>query len=573
MKYISTIIWFVFLSFIFQAAAAENKANGVQYIHGILQLEIIDAETDLAVPARIEVLDSDGKSYFAKDALPIGGACGEIGKDGSWGPIVYDDKSLSGALARFTKTIKDPFTEATHFYSTGESTLVLPPGLFKIKVFKGPEYKLSHAEVNITAGDTVEKSIELSRFANMPALGWYSADDHVHIARVNKGVDPLVLKMMQAEDIHVGNLLQMGRADTFLTTQQYAHGDKSRYQEGNHLIISGQENLRTHVLGHTITLGAAEPIYKPEKYLLYRLAWQQAVDQGALNGYAHFGEAKRNLGPDPGLPVLAPHNLMHFMEVLQFNQGNYGTWYDMLNLGFRITPTAGTDYPCVAPRIPGQERFYTKVEGPFTYKNWLEGVRAGRTFVTTGPILEFSVNDQDIGSEITLEKDGEVTIKGEVRYRDDDNFGSYGQALVKGLELVENGQVVRRFPRIDDSGRISFEIRHKIKETSWLALRTSGSINLYPSKGRYVTAHSAPMYITLNNAPSIDKHPRTHAIAKNWLASLNSLEIRLSKENIQYLRETKAAGDPVPPHIVMNNHLALMEEIENSKVFFDRFLQ
>jgi len=81
------------------------------------------------------------------------------------------------------------------------------------------------------------------------------------------------------------------------------------------------------------------------------------------------------------------------------------------------------------------------------------------------------------------------------------------------------------------------------------------------------------MYITLNNAPSIDKHPRTHAIAKNWLASLNSLEIRLSKENIQYLRETKAAGDPVPPHIVMNNHLALMEEIENSKVFFDRFLQ
>ena len=38
-------------------------------------------------------------------------------------------------------------------------------------------------------------------------------------------------------------------------------------------------------------------------------------------------------------------------------------WYEILNTGFRITPTAGTDYPCVGASIPGRERFYTKVEG------------------------------------------------------------------------------------------------------------------------------------------------------------------------------------------------------------------
>ncbi|MDC0004455.1 CehA/McbA family metallohydrolase [Porticoccaceae bacterium] len=566
MKIFTLIKPLILLILIVELADAENKDDGIRYLNGVLRLNIIDAKTKLLVPARIEVLGANGKSYFARDAVPIGGACAEMGENGALGPIVYDGLSLEDALAKFTKTIKDPYSEAEHFYSNGESLLTLPPGLFKIKVFKGPEYELGYIEVNIVAGETVNKSIELSRFVNMPAKGWYSADDHLHIARITNAVDPLVIMQMQAEDIHVGNLLQMGWSATFSGTQQYAHGHKSQYQEGDHLIISGQENLRTHLLGHTITLGASEPIHNPEKYLLYRLAWQHAVDQGALNGYAHFGANKRDLGPDPGLPVLAPHNLMHFMEVLQFNQGRYGTWYDMLNLGFRITPTAGSDYPCSAPNLPGRERFYTKIQGPFTYKNWLEGVRAGRTFVTTGPMLEFSINGQDIGDEISLHKAGEVAVKGRVLYSAD----HYG---VKGLELLENGRVVYRSPRLDDSGEISFEIRHKIKETSWLALRTSGALNIYPSKRKNYTAHSAPIYITLEDSPPISQHLRASSIAKDWLASLHSLEERISKENIKYLQAAKSAGGPIPPHVLSDSRLALMEEIDHAKKFFQGLIQ
>ena len=562
---LAVIAMCIFLFFnIYKVSAGENIGG-----KGVLQLEVEDAETGKLVPARLEVLGPDGKNYLAKDALPIGGACGETRENGEFAPIEYDGASLDDALARFTQTIEDPFSESTHFYTVGKSKMVLPPGIFKIKVYKGPEYKRETSVVTITAGETVRKTIPLSRFTNMPAKGWYSADGHLHIARITREVDPLVLKMMQAEDIHVGNLLQMGRADTFLTTQQYAHGEKSRYQEGNYLIISGQENLRTHLLAHTVTLGAAEPIFKPEKYLLYKLAWQQAADQGALNGYAHFGKGIATTIA-PGLPVLAPHNLMHFMEVLQFNQGRYSTWYDMLNLGFRITPTAGTDYPCIPPDLPGKERFYTKVEGPFTYKNWLEGVRAGRTFVTTGPMLEFGINGQDIGSEIVLDEAEEVTIKGVVR---DPNDSEGLRGRLKELELVENGRVIRRFPRVDNSDGISFEIRHKIKETSWLALRTSEAINvLYPNKSQLLAAHSAPIYVTLKNAPPISEHIRTRAIAKDWLSSLESLEDKLSEANIGYLKTVKSPGDPIPPHIVMNNHLALLEEIENSKLYFSRFL-
>ena len=474
-------------------------------------------------------------------------------------------------MAVFTdKTIKDRFTDKLYFYSTGQSSLTLPSGSFKISIFKGPEYDVSHTEVEVVAGKILKKSITLSRFANMPAKGWYSADGHLHITRLNKGVDPLVLKLMQAEDIHVGNLLQMGRSYSNLVTKQYAHGEKSLYQEGNHLIISGQENPRTQLLGHTVTLGAKEAIYNPEKYLQYRLAWQQAVGQGALNGYAHFGE--HGLGLESGLPLLAPHNLMHFIEVLQVNQSRYGAWYDLLNFGFRITPTAGTDYSC-GNVFPGAERFFTRVEGPFTHKNWSEGVRAGRTFVTTGPLLEFSVNGQDIGSELVLPKEGDVTIKGVVHF----NTLDYGSIVE--LELVENGEVIRKFPRLDDSGEISFEIQHQMQDTSWLALRTNGRFyNARPhsSWGPYQTAHSAPIYVTLENKPTIADHTRTRVIAKKWLASLDSFEVRLSKENIKYLHEADAKfsiGDVGPSYqILMDNHLALMEEIEYAKDFFRRFL-
>ena len=324
------------------------------------------------------------------------------------------------------------------------------------------------------------------------------------------------------------------------------------------------------MLGHTITLGAEEPIYDPDRYLLYRLAWQQAVDQGALNGYAHFGASIRQGGPDPGLPLLAPHNLMHFMEVLQFNVGNYDTWYDMLNLGFRIAPTAGTDYPCgVGSILPGQERFYTKVDGPFTYKNWLAGVRAGRTFVTTGPMLEFTINGQDIGGEVVLDKAGEVRIKGFIQ-DPIDNKDNWGRLLE--LELIENGQVVRRFPRIDDSGTFHFDIRYKVKKTSWLALRTSRSETVFPSWAPNSMAHSAPIYVTLENTPAIETHSHAQAIAKDWLASLESLEHRLSKDNFKYLLKTRYAGDPVPPELLSNNRSGLLEEIKTAKAYFESII-
>ena len=144
---------------------------------------------------------------------------------------------------------------------------------------------------------------------------------------------------------------------------------------------AGQENPRSHYLGHTITLGAAEPVFDADQYLIYRKIWERTTDLGGINGFAHAIATSGGVSPYRGGAVLLPHNLMHFLEVLQFNRGGYQFWYDILNLGHRIAGTAGTDYPCADQTIPGHERFYTRVEGELTYEKWLDAVRNGRTFV------------------------------------------------------------------------------------------------------------------------------------------------------------------------------------------------
>lgn len=471
--------------------------------NGALRLKIKDAETGKAVPVRIEIQGAEGAYYVAADALKIGADC-EMSEPGS-GPI---DQAASLPSFMGRDRITNPYTKTPQFYSVGTSTVALPAGKANIKVFRGPECKVATASIDIPNGGTVQHEMKLNRWVNMPEKGWYSADDHLHIARPNPEINPQVSQLMQAKDIHVANLVQMGKVGNFAIAQPYAHGPDSYYQDGNYILAAGQENPRTHFLGHTITLGATKAHYNPEKYLIYRLIWQETTAEGAINGFEHTVFPNGSfLSPLDGMAVVAPHDLLHFIEVLQFNRSNYDGWYDLLALGFRITPTAGTDYPCGGQRLPGHERFYTKVDGALTYAKWIDNVREGRTFVTTGPMAEFKVNGQDIGSEIVLTQGSDVEISGNVVFdpeRDDLAF----------LELIQNGVVIDRFSRINAASEIELAVKRAVDESTWFALRGYGvrfDENTVPdpiifgSLRPTINLHSAPIYVTLRSRLRIKK--------------------------------------------------------------------
>jgi hypothetical protein len=261
------------------------------------------------------------------------------------------------------------------------------------------------------------------------------------------------------------------------------------------------------------------------------------------------------------------------MEVLQVNRSGYETWYNVLNLGFRVTPTAGTDFPCLDQTIPGNERFYTKVDGPLTYEKWLDSVRRGQTFVTTGPMIEFTINEQDIGSEISLEVADVVRIRGVATFdaeKDDLSF----------LELIQNGRVIDRFSRVEGASKIEFTVSQVVSDSSWFAVRGYGkTINpgllVEPLQHGLLLPkshlHSAPIYVSVEKGAPIEKSLRPQAAAQIWIARLEDMERVLAEQNMEQLAEELASPywDSVPKDVLMKNRHDLLQEIEVAKGFFE----
>ena len=361
---------------------------------------------------------------------------------------------------------------------------------------------------------------------------------------------------MAAEDIHVANLLQMGSQDRFDFAPQYAHGAEGHYREGHHLLVSGQENPRTHFLGHMIILGNDSPIHYPDEYLNLRKHFEESHRQGALNGAAHFG---RHGGGQFGLGLVLPHELVDFMEVLQIERGEYDLWYKVLNTGFRLAPTAGTDYPW-GDSYPGRERFYAKVRGEFTVEKWIEAVRNGHTFATNGPMLNFRVNGEKMGSAVRIPEPGMVEVVAATYFES-------ARDNVTELELVENGDVVRSFPaKLLGTTQIKARFRHEVRQSGWLAIRASG-LKRGAAPVRQSLAHSAPIYVTVGDQAPLADSEEARRLARSWIVMLGDLEESLSDENIEDLA-VRPASAAVSVEVIRQNRQRLLEAIEEARQLF-----
>ncbi len=515
---------------------------------GALELTIVDGDSGLPTPARIELLDNDAKGYIADDALLTGGDCSRCSG-------LRECPELSQAILeklpiRQSKTITN-YTGTNQFYSTGKSRFAsLPAGSYLLHAYKGFEFNVAERRFRIGPGEALKVTVPLSRWINMEQQGWYSADDHLHIPRPVTALNPSLSKWMQAEDVRVANLLQLGESTEFRSSPQYAFGKQSWYREGDYLLATGQENPRTDFRGHGIILGANSAVNFPSAYLIYSKFWEEAKRQGALNGYAHLGVA---VGATYGLAIDLPSGLLDFLEVLQFNFGEqWWAWYEILNTGFRLAPTAGTDYPCL-PSYPGAERFYTRVEGPLTYAAWLAGVRHGRTFVSNGPMLDFRVAGKDMGDEVLFDKPTTVTVEGRIRF-------DPSRDSIHALELVEKGEIIRSFPRLNNSAEISFRVPYEVKSSSWLAVRARGQKLREAPPFRLSLAHSAPVYVTLRGAPSLSQQPLAKTMARIWLARLADFEARLAEDKVQYM--LSPSGPETTEAVIRRDRTALLREIE-----------
>src|SRR5262249_40911960 len=103
-----------------------------------------------------------------------------------------------------------------HFYCDKSAELVLPAGKYRLRAFRGPEYKPAFREIAIEAGKTLDMTVDLDRWTHAAKEGWYSGENHIH-ANYGYGqwynTPETMLTQCAGEDLNVCNFM-VANSDT-----------------------------------------------------------------------------------------------------------------------------------------------------------------------------------------------------------------------------------------------------------------------------------------------------------------------------------------------------------------------
>ena len=437
---------------------------------GRLRLDVQDAATGRRVPARVGLFDATGRAPLpSEQALLIHRFTDEV------------------RLLWVNQRTLWPSEHRLAFYVNGRYETRLPVGTYELVVTRGPEYRAVRRSVEIQENETHDVTVALNRYADLPAEGWFSGDSHVHLGR-DRIDDLAVWGQVAAEDLHVANLLEMGNiAGTHF--KQPAWGREGRFARDGHVLVSGQEDPRTVQRGHTIHHNVQQPLHlDPGAYFLYHRVFEEVRRQGGVSGYAHLGEL---FNGRRGLALDVPFGIVDFIEVLQGGRLFSEIWYGFLNLGYKVLPVAGADFPYFGPTLPGVERTYVKVDGDFSADRWFAAFRAGRVYVSNGPLLELTVNGHEMGAELRVERGARLEIVAEARLNPDIDE-------LARLELIVLGDVVADEPARGQD-RVALRTALTADRSMWVAIRALGTRQ---APRNMIVAHSAPIYVVVDGRPT-----------------------------------------------------------------------
>ena len=421
---------------------------------------------------------------------------------------------------RDLKVLEVTARDASHFILLeGRAAFNLPRSRtdqnekYRLEAYRGMFFEPAEIEFTLQAEEEKTISIDLKPIAPGQQDEWLAADDHIHLMRAQED-DELFLKWLQAEDLAVGNFLELQRQQH--AALQYAFGRKGEARARGFSIRSGHET-RSRFYGHTLVLGPEQMIRplsighiyanSPAAYPFPTVFFQQGRDSGGVVGFAHFDGAM----PNSTLIMNLARKTIDFIELFQFGVLHTDRWYELLNAGFRVVGIAGSDFPASLrndwPRIfplLGPERALVKAEpGESAYDAWEEGVRQGAVMVSNGPLLEFTVNGKSSGATESWSGSSKV-LKGEASV--------VFHRPIEKLEIVVNGRVVAIRGGDTKKAALQLPFETEVTESSWIAARASS----LHREGEYeIWAHANPAYFLKDDEPVYVEADRA-AVREHW---------------------------------------------------------
>lgn len=339
---------------------------------------------------------------------------------------------------------------------------------------------------------------------------WYAGDIHVH--RNCGEVTPItpeteLTTMMEPNDLAVISVLaDMGNGEVKDSREDLpkVNGLDSKYSKPGRLVHYDAEwhfdpegvTFEHKALGgHLVLLGLKEAHQIWDESVYKILGWGRA--QGAVVGFCHMEYLNDKIQKEltccipVDYPVEAALGTIDFLsEDVWLNDAAINGYYKILNCGFRVGWAAGTDFPCNESRPLGSLLTYVKVnDGPLTYRKWIDGIRNGRTVVTTdghSEFLDLKVNGSaGPGDEIRLDRGQPLSI--------DVDWTSV-KDLTGKIEIVCNGNVVASQEATARPGHpVYMNTSLNVGESSWICARRMAEAGHQ--------SHTSPVYITVGNKP------------------------------------------------------------------------
>jgi WD40 repeat protein len=468
---------------------------------GRLRITVVDAATGKPLPARISVTLADGRS---------------VAPDNAWR---HADDGFDRRERRF---------EVGYFHTGGSSTLTVPGGAVTIEVTHGLEYRVFRERVQVPANQLSIRPVRLLRLTTL--AGWTSGDLHVHM---NYGghyrATPATLAFQaRAEGLNLVENLIVNKEDR-VPDISYFTGKPDPVSMPDLAILHDQE-FHTSWWGHSGAIGLTDHVLLPD-YAGYAgtPVWSLFPDnatvadlahrQGGLFGYVHPFDTD----PDPadtttpltnGLPVDVALGRVDYMEIVGFSDhlATSKVWYRLLNCGFRLPAGAGTDAMTnfASLRGPlGTDRVYVESGLPVERSRWYAALKAGKSFATNGPLLQFSLRGVGIGGEVSLPAG---------TYRVGARVAMSSLVPIDHLEIIGNGAVVTAIPLRGDRTSVDTTVVVTVNRSGWYILRAYSDRAIDPVLDIYPFGTTSPIYVTVDG-----KRPSGGADADYFLKWLDRL--------------------------------------------------
>ncbi len=384
-------------------------------------------------------------------------------------------------------------------YPSQEGQVVkLPVGIYLLSASRGPEYSLDQKVVEVLKGESLDIVFVIDRVVDTSKL--LSIDPHLHTQNSLDGslLIPERIKSVIAEGVDAAVATDHNYiTDYYPTLKKLGLNKYLAVISGNEVTHNGVIHFNTYPLKtqpKEENNGAIDPRAE-EASLLFEASRKKnpeallQVNHPRSKKYGYF--TYYHLDQESAAHVLNTFDLS--FDVLEVVNGPYRhnsdrvavkDWLNLLNRGYYFPLVGSSDSHATDTEEPGYARTYVYYEGEKGEKlNWpavLESIKKGRSFASTGPIIELMINGKyTCGDSFTAEKE-KIQISLQVQ--------SAPWVAVDEVRIIVNGERKMIFPvrtKEEQIQKFHQKINVELRRDSYIAVEVLGKKSLYPVVQRF----------------------------------------------------------------------------------------